>query len=157
MHPFQKLLGKRHPFSDSAEQTALTLLRTADRLEYRSGQLFRQYGLTNSQYNVLRILRGEGEPLPSLEIGRRMLQPVPAMTGLIDRLQKLGLVERQRVSVDRRQILVKLTEKGESLVSQIDEPLKSLMQNMFRQFSHEELDTLKDLLERSRTQIEEGL
>ncbi|MBA4032207.1 MAG: MarR family transcriptional regulator [Planctomyces sp.] len=154
MNPFQKLLGKRQPFSDPTEEAALILLRTADRLEYRCGQLFRQHGLTNSQYNVLRILRGEGEPLPSLEIGRRMLQPVPAMTGLIDRLQKLGLVDRQRIPMDRRQILVGLTEQGSRLVANIDEPLKVLMSEMFGNLSPEDLQQLTQLLEKTRQQIE---
>lgn len=154
MNPFQKLLGKRQPFSDPTEEAALILLRTADRLEYRCGQLFRQHGLTNSQYNVLRILRGEGEPLPSLEIGRRMLQPVPAMTGLIDRLQKLGLVDRQRIPMDRRQILVGLTEQGSRLVANIDEPLKALMSEMFGNLSPEDLQQLTQLLEKTRQQIE---
>jgi DNA-binding MarR family transcriptional regulator len=154
MNPFQKLLGKRQPFSDPTEEAALILLRTADRLEYRCGQLFRQHGLTNSQYNVLRILRGEGEPLPSLEIGRRMLQPVPAMTGLIDRLQKLGLVDRQRIPMDRRQILVGLTEQGSTLVANIDEPLKALMSEMFGNLSPEDLQQLTQLLEKTRQQIE---
>ncbi|ODA29557.1 MarR family winged helix-turn-helix transcriptional regulator [Planctopirus hydrillae] len=154
MNTFQKLLGKRKPFTDPAEEAALTLLRTADRLEYRCGQLFREHGLTNSQYNVLRILRGEGEPLPSLEIGRRMLQPVPAMTGLIDRLQKLGLVDRQKIPMDRRQILVGLTEQGRELISQLDEPLRKLISEMFSNLDEEGLKQLTHLLEKTRQQVE---
>ena len=67
----------------------------------RVGQLLRSFGLTPSQYNVLRILRGAGKALPSLEIASRLIQVVPAITGLIDRLEQQGLVERERSSNDR--------------------------------------------------------
>ena len=92
----QHELKKRLPFDSAEQEAVLNILRTSDWIDNRLGRLFRSFGLTSSQYNVLRILRGEGKPLPSLEIADRMIQIVPAITGLIDRLEKQALVVRQR-------------------------------------------------------------
>ena len=105
----QRELKKRLPFDSLEQEANLNVLRTTDLLQNRLGRFFREYGLTPSQYKVLRILRGEGKPLPSLEIGSRMIQLVPAMTGLIDRLEKQGLVNRRRCKEDRRVVYVEIT------------------------------------------------
>ena len=73
-------------------------LRTSDQLQIRFTRLFRQYGLTPSQYNILRILRGDGRPLPILEIANRTVTVVPGITGLIDRLEQAQFV-RRRVAI----------------------------------------------------------
>ena len=98
----QHEIKKKQPF-DSLEQAAiLNILRTSDVFHNQFGRLFREYGLTPSQYNVLRILRGERKPMPSLEIANRMIQVVPAITGLLDRLQAQELIKRNRCTEDRR-------------------------------------------------------
>ena len=83
----QHELKKKRPFDSPEQEAALNLLRTNDQLQIRFARLFREHGLTTSQYNVLRILRGEGKPLPILEIASRMITVVPGITGLIDRLE----------------------------------------------------------------------
>ena len=75
----QRELKKREPFESPEVEAILNILRTGDQFQNRFGRLFREYGLTTSQYNVLRILRGEGRPLPSLEIADRMVQVVPVL------------------------------------------------------------------------------
>src|SRR3954468_5438761 len=104
----QRELKKRKPFDSPEQEASLSIARTADRLGIRYARLFREYGLTPSQYNVLRILRGEGKPLPILEVADRMLAAVPGITGLIDRLERMGLVARDRSTEDRRVVLVGL-------------------------------------------------
>src|SRR5579862_589707 len=93
-------------------------------------RLFREFGLTPSQYNILRILRGEGAPLPILEIASRTITVVPGITGLIDRLETATLVKRQRCAEDRRVIYVALTEKGMKLVAQLDQPVARLHESL---------------------------
>ena len=88
----QRELKKKRPFESPEQEAMLNLLRTNDRFQLRFARLFREHGLTPSQYNVLRILRGEGKPLPCLEIADRMIAAVPGITGLIDRLEAMGLV-----------------------------------------------------------------
>ena len=98
----------RAPESEHSPQyfAGVSLIRTADRISNRFGRLLRDEGLTNQQYNVLRILRREGRPLPSLEVAERLIQQVPAITGLIDRLEKQKYVVRRRCDQDRRVIWV---------------------------------------------------
>jgi DNA-binding MarR family transcriptional regulator len=80
------------------------------------------HDLTVQQYNVLRILRGAGPSgLPTLEIGERLIQPTPGITRLIDRLEKKGLVERERLASDRRCVLCTLTPAGLELVNGLDD------------------------------------
>src|SRR5579885_1842444 len=104
----QRELKKRRPFDSPEQEAMLNIARTADRFGICFTRLFREYGLTPSQYNVLRILRGEGKPLPILEIASRTITVVPGITGLIDRLEKAGFVNRVRCEKDRRVIYVTL-------------------------------------------------
>src|SRR4051794_19926025 len=97
----------------------LNILRTADQLQIRFARLFRQFGLTPQQYNILRILRGEGRPLPILEIAARMITVVPGITGLIDRLEAANLVERKRCEQDRRVTYVAISPRAEELLAEI--------------------------------------
>src|SRR5215218_1905679 len=92
----QQEIHKKHPFRHPEEEAMLNLVRPSDRLQICFARLFRDYGLTPTQYNLLRILRGHGRPLKSLEIADQLLTEVPGITGLIDRLERLGLVERER-------------------------------------------------------------
>ena len=146
----QKEIKKKRPFESPEEEALLNLLRTSDQFQNQFGRLFRKFGLTSSQYNVLRILRGEGKPLPSLEIAERMIQVVPAITGLIDRLEKQELVERRRCTEDRRVVYVAITSKALSLLRRMDKPLTSLHQSLVGHLTRSELKELSRLLEKAR-------
>ena len=153
----QHELKKKRPFDSVEQEAALNLLRTSDQFQNRFLRLFREYGITPSQYNVLRILRGEGAPLPSLEIAHRMIQVVPAMTGLIDRLEKQGLVERKRCKEDRRVIYISLTKPGQQMLAELDEPLLGLHRELLGHMTGAELSELSRLLEKARQHLlEEG-
>ncbi len=143
-------LRKKGGFDSPEQEAALNLLRTSDLIDNRLGRLFREFGLTPSQYNVLRILRGEGKPLPSLEIADRMIQVVPAITGLIDRLEKQEMVRRQRCQQDRRVVFVEITAKAKKMLAKIDEPLDQLHRSMMGHMSKKELADLNRLLEKAR-------
>src|SRR5438445_4953850 len=120
----QHELKKKRPFESLEEEAALNLVRTSDQSHLRFARLLREYGLTSpTQYNILRILRGEGKPLPILEIASRTVTVVPGITGLIDRLEQAGLVDRERCTRDRRVIYVCATPKALDLLARLDEPL----------------------------------
>src|SRR5437868_14336518 len=116
----QHEVKKRRPFESLEEEAVLNLVRTHDRLQIHFVRLFREHGLTPSQYNILRILRGEGQPLPMLEIADRMVAVVPGITGLIDRLEAVGLVQRERSTADRRVINVAITAKALERLDQLE-------------------------------------
>jgi len=153
MSQLQKDLKKKHPFELPAQEAILNLLRTSDLFQNRFGRLFRQFNLTASQYNVLRILRGEGQPLPSLEIASRLIQVVPAITGLIDRLEKQSLVLRKRCQEDRRIIYVELTNKAQKLLQEMEEPVMQLHEDLIGHLTRSELIELSRLLEKARRQL----
>jgi len=149
----QNELKKKKPFESPEQEAALNLLRTSDQFQNRFLRLFRQHGITPSQYNVLRILRGEGKPMPCQEIGERMIQVVPAMTGLIDRLEKQNLVQRERDTEDRRVIHVSLTAQGGKLLAELDQPVQDLHQQLLGHLSATELKELSRLLEKARESL----
>lgn len=149
----QEELKKKQPF-DSLEQAAiLNILRTSDIFHNQFGKLFREFGLTPSQYNVLRILRGEGKPMPSLEIASRMVQVVPAITGLLDRLQAQELVNRKRCTEDRRVVYIEITPKALKLLKQVDGPDLELHRKLIGHLTKDELRELSRLLEKARTSL----
>jgi DNA-binding MarR family transcriptional regulator len=128
----------------------LNILRTNDQFQNRFGRLFREYSLTSSQYNVLRILRGEGKPMPCLEVADRLIQVVPAITGLIDRLEKQDLVRRERCTEDRRVIYIEITQKALDLLDEMDEPVRQLHKHLIGHLNRSELRELSRLLEKAR-------
>lgn len=156
MSRLQSEIKKRKPFESAEEEALLNLLRTSDQFQNRLGRLFREYGLTPSQYNVLRILRGEGKPLPCLEIADRMIQVVPAMTGLLDRLEKQSLITRERSTQDRRIVYVEITSSAEQLLKRLDPPLRQLHSELLGHFKPSQLKELSSLLERARASLEPG-
>lgn len=147
----QQELKKRGGFDSLEQETMLNLLRTNDQFQNRFGRLFREFGLTPSQYNILRILRGEGRPLPSLEIADRMIQVVPAITGLIDRLERVELVARHRCEKDRRVVFVDLTAKAKRLLAELDQPVQDLHKQLIGHLTRSELRELNRLLEKARS------
>ena len=122
----------------------------------RIARLLREHGLTPSQYNVLRILRGEGKPLPILEIASRTVAVVPGITGVIDRLERAGFVRRLRCEEDRRVIYVGLTDQGATTLAALDEPLLALHRALLGHLSQAELKELIRLLEKVRESMCEG-
>jgi DNA-binding MarR family transcriptional regulator len=146
----QQELKKKQPFEVPEEEAALSVLRTSDRIQICIARLLREHGLTPSQYNVLRILRGEGQPLPILEIASRTITVVPGITGLIDRLEQAGLVNRVRCETDRRIIYVALTNRGTRMLAGLDEPLVALHKRLLGSLSAAELKELIRLLAKVR-------
>ena len=146
----QHELKKKRPFESIEEEVFLSLLRTNDQMQIRSARLLREHRLTPSQYNVLRILRGEGKPLPILEIASRTIAVVPEITGLIDRLERAGFVHRLRCEKDRRVVYVGLTDQGTETLADLDEPLFALHRKLMGHMSQGDLKDLIRLLEKLR-------
>ena len=132
------------------QAVVLNALRTADVFQYRLSQFLKPYNLKQPQYNNLRILRCVGKPLPCLEIAARLLTRAPAITSLIDKLEKEGLVQRKRCDQDRRVWYVVLTDEGRSLIESLDEPIQDFFQELVEPLDDDERIALIDLLEKAR-------
>ncbi len=113
------------PFHSARQEAALGLLKTVDRLRARVARVLEPWGVTDQQYNVLRILRGAGpEGLPTLDIAERMIEHAPGITRLLDRLEAKKLVARARCRTDRRQVLCTLAPPGKRLLARMDAPVR---------------------------------
>jgi DNA-binding MarR family transcriptional regulator len=134
----QDEIQKKTAFASIEEELYLSILRTGDRLQIHAERLFRDFALTPSQYNILRILRSEAAPLPILEIAARTITAVPGITGLIDRLEKVGFVERKRCLEDRRVIFANITPTGLKTLADIDAPLQTLQAHLLNHLTHSE-------------------
>ena len=137
--------SRRSPLpAPSLEESAyVALLRTADRLQARVADWLKPHGLSPTQYNALRILRGAGaEGLPCSQIGERMLTHDPDITRLVDRLQKRRLVVRNRDSRDRRVVRARITPLGLDLLGALDKPLREFVRGLAAPASAEHLRSL---------------
>jgi len=105
--------------SEPRYEALLQLLRTADTVWNASRVFFQEWDLGPSQFNVLNLLHLEPEGLSQTELSRKLIMHRSNVTGLMDRLEARGLVERKEVAADRRAYRVVLTQKGEALIRNI--------------------------------------
>ena len=144
----QQEIKQTRPFRSLPEETFLNVLRASATLMAGLSELLRPAGLTQPQYNVLRILRGAGQAgLPSGEIGERMLSRDPDVTRLIDRMEKLGLVVRERATADRRVVIVRITGHGLDVVDGLDQDMLILHENQLGHLGEERMRLLIDILQ----------
>ena len=145
-------LKQKIPFASREQEAYLSLLRTADALQAQVEARLKEFGLTSTQYNALRILRGAGsEGLPCREIGERMITHDPDVTRLLNRLEDRGFVERTRARHDRRVIYGKITAAGLRLLREMDGPIEKHSREMLRHVGQEKLKQLIELLELVRS------
>jgi MarR family transcriptional regulator, organic hydroperoxide resistance regulator len=148
----QAELKQKLPFKSREQEVYLALLRTSDSLQQEVEARLKDFGLTGTQYNALRILRGAGpEGLPCREIGERMITHDPDITRLLNRLEDRGFVERTRAKGDRRVIYGKITPAGLKLLREMDGPIDKHGREMFRHVGQDKLKRLIELLEAVRT------
>jgi len=152
MRGLQAELKQSVPFRSREQEAYLALLRTADALQTSVESKLNEFGLTGTQYNSLRILRGaEPEGLPCSEIGQRMITHDPDVTRLLNRLEKRGLVKRARAKSDRRVVYGRITAAGLKLLREMDEPIEQHGREMLKHVGQEQLRQLIELLELVRS------
>jgi DNA-binding MarR family transcriptional regulator len=140
-------IKQSRPFERRAEEATVDLMLTADVVRRFGESLIAPSGVTAQQYNVLRILRGSRpDGLPTLEIAGRMIEQAPGITRLLDRLERKGLIRRQRCPGDRRQVLCFITPKGLTRVDDATAAIRKARQPMNR-LSQKDLATLIRLLD----------
>lgn len=133
------------------QEVFLSLLVTVDRLHRHHGDFMSGFGISQKQYNILRILRGAGKPgLPVMEIGRRMIEKSPDVSRIIDRLIESGLVKRRRQRQDRRVVLVTISAKGLTFLDNMEQPVAEQVDSMLEGMREEDLKKMLELLDRAR-------
>ena len=144
-------LHQRKPFISLAQEAHLSVARTDAKLLDGLEQVLKPHGIGATQYNVLRILRGAGaDGLCRNDLRDRLLTRMPDVTRLLDRMEKAGLVTRERDTADRRLVTTRLTEQGRELVDALDGPIAEEHQRRLSHLTEEKLRTLVRLLALAR-------
>lgn len=148
----QDEIKQRKPFKTIASEAHVALLRTADLIGREIAEVLKPYGVSPTQYNVLRILRGAGPGgLACGEIGGRMITQDPDITRLLDRMQKAGWIERTRDSRDRRVVTTRLTKQGKRVMEELEEPLARFERQRLKRVGEKRLHELVELLDVMRS------
>ena len=149
----QSEIQQSKPFNSLEDEALVALQRTADRLHWRLSEMLKPHGLSPTQYNALRILRGAGdEGRACSEIAERMVNRDPDITRLVDRLERRGLVVRSREGRDRRVITTRITPAGLELLQSLDRPVEEFNRRMLGPLGEQQLRTLIQILEAAREQ-----
>jgi DNA-binding MarR family transcriptional regulator len=139
------------PFSTLEEEAVLNLIRTSDCLQRAFQHKTRDWGLTSTQYNVLRILRGARPAgLPCAAIGARMVAAEPDITRLLGRLKALKLIRQHRDSQDRRVVMTQITDAGLKLLHEMDPLIRRIPSSLLGHMSDAQLTEMIRLLELAR-------
>lgn len=147
----QKELRQTKPFASLEQEVILNLFRTAEYIASLSAAVLKSAGLTPTQYNVLRILRGAGlEGLTCSDISSRMITKDSDITRLLDRLDKRGLIDRLRPAEDRRTVVARITKDGSKLLADLDRPVHESEVRIIGHLGRQRLEALRDLLEAAR-------
>lgn len=136
-------------FRNAYQKAGINLIYTYNWMTEKMKLLFEQYGLTPQQFNILRILRGAGEPISTLQIRQRMLDKMSDTSRIVDRLIIKGLVKKITCKSDKRLVDVSITEKGKKLLIKMDEH-ENEMDEIFSNLSDNEARTLNILLDKIR-------
>lgn len=147
----QEELKQSKPFATLEQEALLSIERTAAILSHAVADALRPWGITPTQYNVLRILRGAGEQgLCRNEVRDRLVSRVPDVTRLLDRMEEMGFVDRERAVDDRRMVYTRITRKAIQLLARLDEPIARLHQRQLGHLGAVKLRTLVRLLAEAR-------
>jgi MarR family 2-MHQ and catechol resistance regulon transcriptional repressor len=135
-------------FKNAKIKALINIKYTANWINSHENEFFRPYGISPQQFNILRILRGAGEPIKVQIIKDRMIERAPNATRLMDKLCDKDLIERVRCEHDRRVVFISITKEGLKLLETIDQNNDKL--NFLKNLTEEEATILSDLLDKLR-------
>jgi DNA-binding MarR family transcriptional regulator len=137
------------PFVDEEEELFAGMLLLAGRLIQRLDETCREWGVTDDQYNVLRILKGSRPAgMPRFEIGEKLFNRAPDVTRLLDRLEAKGLVVRTRSGHDRRQSISTITPQGLALLDAMSQDIRKTHREILQALSAKEREVLRSFIRR---------
>lgn len=136
-------------FRNEHQKAMINLIFSYNWLMENTRKQLDQFDLTNQQFNILRILRGAGEPLSTLQIRQRMLDKMSDTSRIVDRLVKKELVQKVICNADRRLVDVTITDKGRELLSKMDSH-EADWDNLLKNLNESEASQLNLLLDKLR-------
>lgn len=141
---------QQQPFKSAYQKLMVNIMFSHNWLSGKQKTFFKDYDITLKQYNILRILRGAGQPISTLTIRERMLDKMSDASRIVDRLEKKKLVIKSICKIDNRKVDVSLTNISEKLLAEIDANINKL-ENEFNNLDHKEALQLSHLLDKMRS------
>ncbi len=149
-----KELELDRPMSDIRHELVLNVVRTANLLALKAGNLFRHHDLTEAQFNVLFSLKYKERDWTQSDLGKRLVVTRASITSVLDKLEAKGLVRRSAVTGNRRIYHVCLTEKGLSLVNEVEPTYRENIHKVCANLDDELCHLLIGHLESMRQEVE---
>ncbi len=147
----QEEIGKTATFDCPEQEAYLNLVRTHSVLVGGFAQLFKEFGLSDAQYNALRIIGAAGpRGVRSETVGAQMVAKDPDTTRLIDRLVSAGLATRTRSEEDRRCVVATITGEGRQVLRRLRPRVERLHRQQLAHLGRRQLAQLNELLFRAR-------
>ncbi|MEX1133012.1 MAG: MarR family transcriptional regulator [Flavobacteriales bacterium] len=137
-------------FESEQQKAMLNVMFTANWMRSKLADLYRPFGISTQQYNILRILRGAKARMKMQSVKERMIDRAPNATRLTDKLISKGLVLRERCDVDRRVVYVSISDKGLEMLAQLDRNSKALQKEMIASLDDADANALNGILDRWR-------
>lgn len=137
-------------FRNDYQKGVINFIFTYNWMNEKMKLIFDRENITGQQFNILRILRGAGKPISTLQIRQRMLDKMSDTSRIVDRLVLKGLVKKNTCSNDKRLVDVSITDKGRKLLEKFD-LVEAEMDAVLGTLSPEEVNTLNILLDKIRS------
>lgn len=148
----EKELQLDRPMEDPLHEAILSVVRTASVLSLKGADLFRHYGLTEAQFNVLFSLKYKEKVWTQSDLGKRLVVTRASVTSVLDKLEHKGLVERKAVEGNRRIYHVDLTAKGRALIDEVEPHYRKDVREVMSDLGESECKALIRSLEKIRAQ-----
>jgi DNA-binding MarR family transcriptional regulator len=136
-------------FASEHQKAMVNIIYTSNWMNERLKTFFDKEDITQQQFNILRILRGAGEPISTLQIRQRMLDKMSDTSRIVDRLVLKGLVKKNACPTDKRLVDVNISAKGKNLLDKMDNSQKS-MDSILKNLTNPEAKVLNKLLDKMR-------
>jgi MarR family 2-MHQ and catechol resistance regulon transcriptional repressor len=153
--PLKEELDLDMPFKDVLHEALLNIVRTGDVLSKAGEDFFRRYGLTEAQFNVIFSLKYSGRKVTQSMLGRRLVVTRASVTSVLDKLEGKGLVKRVGVPDNRRTNYVELTDRGRTLIDEVEPKYRAVLHDVMAALSEAEIKSLMHSLERVRGRLRE--
>ena len=137
-------------FQSERQKFIINLMFTSNWIKNNHSELLRPYNITSQQYNILRILRGNGDFMSMNTVKERMIDKSPNTTRLVDKLIEKNFVERKRCDEDRRVVYAKIHQKGLDMLKELDEKSEKPFLEMLDTISDKEAKQVSDILDKLR-------
>ena len=134
-------------FPNNKIKALLNILYTANWISSYQNEFFKIYGISPQQYNILRILKGAGQPINVQDIKDRMIERAPNATRLMDKLCAKNYIDRLPSEFDRRVVKIAITKEGKALLDAIPDNLNN---DLLKNLNEAEAEQLSNLLDKMR-------